>query len=345
MAATATAASASTPSAYGYGYGTGAIGTGFTPNYGGFNYYGTYGGIGLNIGMSPYDQEAIKEYEYAQMASQYNLQNARAAQAWQSANLTQQQAISAALTNRERVYGAAGYEPRYNIATATTRPYPRQLAARGRARGRGTPDLLPREKVLDADGRIQWPADLPRDPDLGSMRQGVDTAFHDVVDDFRKRHRASVRDTVGARDKLYAFGNLVERKLQDDEREAEIPEFQVFLASLDRALVSMASAAPTGMADRTRPDTAPKSAGSVLLDSVEKDRPASKDARPAPAPADAPRNPDQPPPRPAPDGAKAPAPGGDARPPAAGSTRPDAAPKSAGDVLKDSVQDKGESKP
>jgi len=337
----------------GYG-GYSGIATGFTPNYGGNNYLGTYGGLGLTIGMSPYDQEAVKENEYALMASQRNLQNARAMQAYQSANLMQQKAMAAAMANREQMTGnGAGYEPRYNVATASTRPYPRQLAARGRNRARGTPDLLPREKVLDTDGRILWPTSLPRDPDLGSMRQGVDTAFHDVVDDFRKRNRGSVRETVNARDKLYAFGNLAEQKLQEEKRDADIPEFQVFLASLDRALVSMANAAPKAATARTTPDNAPKSAGSVLLDSVEKDSPASKEARPNPkevrpvpagTPAAAPRSADQPPPPPTPDGAKTPAPG-EAKPPTAGTARPDSAPKSAGDVLKDSIGKDGDGKP
>ena len=288
--------------------------------------YGSYGGLGTTIGMSPFDQEMVKEQQYMLNASQYNLANAQATREYQAANLYNQQAMNqmyaryaamrGAATTGARAGGSEGdsasastYQTRYNLNSGNTTPYPLYNGNHNRRINR---TRLPRERVLADDGKVLWPSITPTDPELDPLREAVDTAFRDVAADREKHKRTNItiRDAVHARSKLVAFAAPAVEKLSE-EKSGDLADFQVFLGSLDYALRNMANASLPSGTTHTEPDNAPATGGDVLKDTIKKDS-SSKDDRPAPAVRTAP---------------------------------PDA-PKSAGDILKETIkEDKAKGKP
>lgn len=269
----------------GYGYGYGGYGAGFSG-------FGGFGGLGTTIGMSLYDQEAIKEQQYMINANQANLANAQAMQAYQAANLYRQQAMNQAYSRYAAATSGSGsgngsggdsgssYQTRYNINNGNTVPYPIFTGSRNRRINRAR---LPREQVLTEDGKVLWPDNTPSDKELDPLREAVDTAFRDVAADREKHKRGNItiRDAVHARGKLVSFAAPAVEKLSE-ERSNDVADFQVFLGSLDFALRSMANAAPptSATSQRTTPENTPESGGDVLKGTIKDDSRSTGEDRP-----------------------------------------------------------------
>jgi hypothetical protein len=256
---------------WGSGYGTG-WGFGYVNPYIGYGAgYGVYGESPYSLAIGRAEQEAMNE-------SRFNMMNAQAAMAYQAANLYQQEAINEAA---DRYRQAKVLQPRYQVETGTTRF----------DRRHPTIQLIPREKLLDADGRVQWPASTPSGPNLSEARNAVDDAIVKVVQEVKERGHASVRNVVAARDALSNFARLALERLRS-ESPADAAGFQVFLQSLDHVLYTTAENPATAAARTTggtglTPDNAPKTAGEVLKEAIRKDEttaPRANGDRPKDAP-------------------------------------------------------------
>jgi len=258
---------------FGSGDGYGAIGfgtdiTGWGTGYGtgwGFGYANPYIGYGAGggaYGESPYSLAIGRAEQDALNESRFNMMNAQAAMAYQAANLYQQEAMNEAV---DKYRQAKVLQPRYQVETGTTRF----------DRRHPTIQLIPREKLLDADGRVQWPASTPSGQNLSDARNKVDEAIMRVAQEARERGHASVRSIVAARNALSQFASLALERLRS-ESPADAAGFQVFLQSLDHVLYTMAES-PAAAAARTtggtglNPDNAPKTAGEVLKETIRKD--------------------------------------------------------------------------
>lgn len=237
---------------WGSGYGTGW----------GFGYVNPYAGSGYGLsayGESPYSLAMARAQQSALLASRFNLMNAQTAQAYQAANLYRQQAlgIAAEMYRQNKLY-----QPYYGVATG--RP--------GVARRRGTVAVIPRDRLIDASGKVLWPASTPSGAKLNAARQEADDAIAKVFQEQKENGRASVRSVVAAREKLAAFAGTALERLRADSP-ADAAGLEVFLYSLDRALVAMANNAATGPGRiNVTPDDAPKTGGEVLKEGIEKDR-------------------------------------------------------------------------
>jgi hypothetical protein len=251
----------------GYGFDITGWGSGYGTGWG-FGYANPYIGYGAGYGAygeSPYSLEIGREQEYALNESRFNMMNAQAAMAYQAANLYQQQAMGEA-ENRYRQ--AKTLQPRYQIATGATRFDRRHHASL---------QLIPRDKLLDSEGKVQWPVTTPSGQNLSESRQAVDDAIQKAALEARDHGRASVRSVVAARDALADFsGSALERLRSDSPTDAAI--FQVFLQSLDHTLYTMAEGGAaaahtgtTGGGTSLSPDNARKTGGDVLKESIRKD--------------------------------------------------------------------------
>lgn len=252
----------------GYGSDITGWGTGYGTGWG-FGYANPYIGYGAGYGAfgeSPYTLEIGREQQYALNESRFNMMNAEAAMAYQAANLYQQRAVGEA---ESRYRQAKTLQPRYQIATGATR-FDR--------RHHGALQLIPREKLLDSNGRVQWPGSTPSGQRLSELRQAVDDAIQKVAQEAKDHGRASVRSVVAARNALAEFsGSALERLRSDSPTDAA--SFQAFLQSLDHTLYTMAeggaasphTAGTAGGGTSLTPDNARKTGGDVLKESIKKD--------------------------------------------------------------------------
>jgi hypothetical protein len=200
------------------GYYPGWGGWGWGP---GWNYY--YGGPFGGAGYSLDDIELLKQQVFALTASRSEAQNAEAAQAYQAANYYRQQAIATALSNaREEM----ALREKLNPPNAAPAPAPRPTP--------GHP-TVPLVDLVDARGHVIWPAVATRN----DARDGVDSTFRAVVQEYRKRGRASAASVLDARVDLYTYGRpALARVRQQRPRAGE--SFKDFLNNLDVSLGLMA---------------------------------------------------------------------------------------------------------
>jgi hypothetical protein len=216
------------PYSYGYGYGytpyVATGGYGGYPGWGwgaGWNYY--YGGPFGGAGYSLYDIDMLKQQQYALNASRYNVETAQAAQAYQAANYYQQQAVATALNNYKE---QAALREKFNTANAAPALAPKPTP--------GHP-TVPLESLYDRRGQVIWPAVATRNDN----RDAADSAMQVVVQEYRKRGRASVASVLDARDKLYAYGRPALSHVRRQRPTAGEP-FKDFLNNLDVSLDLMA---------------------------------------------------------------------------------------------------------
>ncbi|HWE38774.1 MAG TPA: hypothetical protein VG406_19655 [Isosphaeraceae bacterium] len=237
---------------YGYGYG---FGPGYGYGLGPFN-----GGYGYGYG--------------AMSATNVDLANARAAQAYGSAALTEQQAVGTMLNNYRMLQAMSPFQTYINTATAmpTRAHYQRQRQAPARA-------PMPREKVIGDDGKVLWPKGTPRDADLDAQREAAEKAVAVVARQHRVDGQATVADTIDAERKVSTFGRAALAKLRESNA-PNVADFEHFLRSLDHNVQGLADAAPAPAANGngrptppptgdTRPANNPKTAGDVLRDTVK----------------------------------------------------------------------------
>lgn len=166
-------------------------GYGFGAGYG----FGGWGGGGWgfgDIGMSPYDQAMVKEQFYANNAARFNLQNAQAEQAFQSANLMRQQALNTALENQRLAYQIA--KDRYDIRG-------RQASA-----SQAAAPAIPLDSLIDDDGQVLWPDYAPSGGAHAERRQRADAAIKVAYLGYKKDGHAGVNEVVDARRRLHAYG-------------------------------------------------------------------------------------------------------------------------------------------
>jgi hypothetical protein len=234
---------------------------GYDPSY--YPYY--YGGY------TPY-ATALNKYDmYSLYGNRYGVGNGNLLPGYAAANFYGPIAMATDMANYRRVLGALS--PRFSI--------PRRHTTRGTTRTAAAPanDLLPRDQLFDKDGNIRWPSSAPDSPlNLATSRRTADRAIKDVERGAGKNGRAPVRDVVLARDKLEDYGRPAMEKLRSAGDERGANELGRFLESLDRALVQLSEAPRTTAAagaTHINPDSAPKTAGEVLKNSLP---PASGDA-------------------------------------------------------------------
>lgn len=247
---------------YGFGPGSGFT---FSPfGYGpGYGYgYGYGGGDGYG-GLSPANAA---------------LADARASQAYSSAALTEQQAISTMLNNYRMLQAMSPFDTHINTTDAmpTRAHYQRQRQAPTRA-------PLAREKVLGDDGQVLWPKGTPRGADLDPKRRAAEDAVAAIARQHRVDGQATVADTIDAERKVSAFGRAALAKLRESNA-PNVADFEHFLRSLDHNVQGLADAAPAANANaagatpkaatppptgNTRPANTPKNAGDVLRDTVK----------------------------------------------------------------------------
>jgi hypothetical protein len=209
----------------GYGFGAGY-------GYGGWG--GGYGAFG-NMGMSLYDQAAVKEQYFMMGAARYNLDNAAAEQAYQSANLMQQQAINTALENQRLSYQLA--KDKYDVSTRVAASVQEARAAAPK---------VPIDSLINSEGQVLWPDYAPSGGAHGERRARLDAAIRIAYDQTRKNGHAGVGEVVEARRLLQAYGNPALKLLaarSDKRARAGMVEF---LNALDAALDGMGSDAAEG---------------------------------------------------------------------------------------------------
>jgi uncharacterized membrane protein len=166
------------------GYGYGYFGYGF-PGYGfgyGNAFYGPFGGMGMSL----YDQQAIKDMVVAQAASRINLNNARASEALETANLLRQQVLQ------------AGQLSEAEAASRLQQQKSRDAEWRANA-------LAGLDQRLDETGRVRWPESAPVGL-LENRRNAVDAATQVVYRELQQNGRASIRTVVDAKRRLHAYG-------------------------------------------------------------------------------------------------------------------------------------------
>lgn len=182
--------------------------------YGGWG-WGGYGGFG-SMGMSLYDQAMVKEQYYMNNAARYNLQNARTAQAYQSANLMQQQAVRTELENQRLAYQTA--KERYDIRSREAASYQAARAAALR---------VPLDQLFDQQGNVLWPDYAPSGGAHGERRAQADAAIRAAYLEARSS-RASIGDVVEADRLLHAYGQPALDLLRtrgDNRTRAELVNF------------------------------------------------------------------------------------------------------------------------
>ncbi|MBX6316146.1 MAG: hypothetical protein IRY99_25030, partial [Isosphaeraceae bacterium] len=235
----------------------------FMPFTGAYTAYGpvtyTANGYGLTYGghmLSPYDVPLSKYLMYAMNGNRYLPATGAIAPDYAAANLYAPIAYATALKNYRRAAAVRRnyYALRPRTATTPTRTTRRE-------------DLIPRDKLMDDQGNIHWPASAPATLE----RAAVDQAVKAAVADAHERGRASVRDIVNARDKLEAYGHPTLAELRS-KSPADAEGFRHFLNSLDHVLSRMGEpTAAAAAATHIKPENAPKTAGQVFKDALKED--------------------------------------------------------------------------
>lgn len=187
--------------AQGYGYG-----------YGGWGYGGGFG----FMGMSLYDQQMIKQQYFMQSVARFNMENARTAQAYQSANLMQQEAIRANIENQRLAYQTA--KERYDLRSRQAADYQASKAAMYR---------VPLDQLFDPQGDVLWPDFAPSGGIHGERQQAANEAIRAVYLEARS-NQANVSSVVTANHLLHAYGQPALDLLRtrgDTRARAELVDF------------------------------------------------------------------------------------------------------------------------
>lgn len=185
----------------------------------GFERYGMGGGY-----VSPYDPMV-----QAQMNAQARMAQQQRANAWTqdaaAANLFNRQAMAQAQRSAQQ----RAVTPRYDVRKRT----PKTGSKPGDA-----PRLLPRDQVLQKDGRVIWPAAAASDGESARSRAAVEAAIRTVVREYQADGKATVRSVAEAKNQLLAYGMPQLERLAGTDRAAE-KKLLTFFRSLDRALDEM----------------------------------------------------------------------------------------------------------
>jgi hypothetical protein len=211
---------------WGGGYGFGA----------GYGFGGWGGGYGWgNMGMSLYDQAAVKEQYFMMGAARFNLDNAVAEQAYQSANLMQQQAINTALENQRLSYQLA--KEKYDIDTR---------AAASMQEARAAAPKVPIDSLINDQGQVLWPDYAPSGGAHGQRQQKLDAAIKLVYDQARTKGHAGVGEVVEARRELHAYGDPALKLLASRGDKRARAGMVDFLNALDAVLDGLGSGQAKG---------------------------------------------------------------------------------------------------
>ncbi len=212
---------------WGYGYGFGGYGGGFG-GYGGGGWGGGWGefGGGMPGGMTVYDAALLRDQTFMMNNARYNAMNAFSTQAFQSANLMEQQAYNTALQNQRLSMELA--QEKYNVANQNRKSY--ELA-------RDTNDPpAPIGQFVSANGEVLWPESAPSGGAHGTRRQAVDAAVSKAAGAFRSSGQVSVYDLVNARKALRAYGQPALDLLGNRRDIKGRAQLLAFLNGFDRSL-------------------------------------------------------------------------------------------------------------
>ncbi|MBX6313642.1 MAG: hypothetical protein IRY99_12100, partial [Isosphaeraceae bacterium] len=178
------------------------------------------------MGMSLYDQLAVKQSFYANQAARYNLYNSQAAANYQAANLMQQQAIATAMQYQAQAQDLA---QKYALDKQQSWAQKYENAASNL------------DSILGPNGTVMWPAVTPNDKDLQKARQELDQALVEIDQQLRSSGRASVASLVNARQKLYAFGKPALSRLRARSAAGSNGPIVLrdFLNNLDATLITL----------------------------------------------------------------------------------------------------------
>ena len=127
------------------------------------------------------------------------------------------------------------FQPLYNIITTETDwSRPRRITRRRRGPN------IPRDQLLDDEGKIRWPAVTPDGPAVSDARRDAEAAVRSVVDEGKKDGHASIRHVIEAKSKLTAFSRkaLPDLKARDA---AGADRLEAFVVELGKTLESMAA--------------------------------------------------------------------------------------------------------
>ena len=157
---------------------------------------GTYGGYGT----SPY-QYSYSTYEGYKNApyygSGYSVANGQVGSGYQAA-----EQLFRPLTSSLAPQTTDDLRPLYNLATSMPGRY--GSSRKVMPRTRNLPNV-PRDQLLDKDGKILWPGATPDDATTAGTRRAAEDAVRGVVDAEKAHGSAPVRDVVDAKKKLTAF--------------------------------------------------------------------------------------------------------------------------------------------
>ena len=106
------------------------------------------------------------------------------------------------LLPRSQPQAAVALQPLYNKVTSLPGWYGSSRKAMPRTR---MLPKVPRDQLLDKDGKILWPSATPDDSTTSGTRRAAEDAVRGVVSAEKAHGSASVRDVVDAKKKLTAF--------------------------------------------------------------------------------------------------------------------------------------------
>lgn len=185
---------------------------------------GGYGG--MNMGMSLYEQNLVKDQMAALNASRFNLQNAQAVKSYEAANLLRQQAVSTELDNIQK---KMELQERYNAS-----PKAKQYAALARLQGY---QQIPFDQMVNESGKVNWPNVVPPGLDLNDRRGAAEKAIEIAVLEARQNGHASIQSVNQARELLIAYGRPTLSRLKT---RTATNRLKGFLLNLDAALEDLA---------------------------------------------------------------------------------------------------------
>jgi hypothetical protein len=200
------------------------------PSYLNYNYsFSRYGLPG--VGISPYDPIMQAQLNIGTRTAMYDMYNAWSAEAYQAANLYNQQAIAQSLANGRQMQAM---QPRYDVRKRT----PRSTQAADRVEPQSA---LPRSELLAADGKVIWPANAPKEGELGKARSAAEAAIAVALKEYKANGKATVQSVVEAKELLYDYGRPVLEKAAARSR-TNAQKLLRFFASLEQTIDSLAGA-------------------------------------------------------------------------------------------------------
>jgi len=191
---------------------------------------GTYGGYGT----SPYEYSYGTYQGYSNApyyASGYSVANGQVETGYQAANrLFQQPAPSFASQT------SVGLQPLYNKTTSLPGMFgsSRKVMARARILPK-----VPRDQLLDKDGKILWPSAAPDDSATSGTRRAAEDAVRVVVSAEKTHGSATVRDVVDAKKKLTTFAREALPIVSARDR-VDSDVLERFIVELEKTLQTMA---------------------------------------------------------------------------------------------------------